>query len=74
MERLARKAVALSADSTTLNDKCLARWDLAEVLASAGRIEEAEAALDDALECAARKQHLALARQVRERQVALQPV
>ena len=72
-ERLAREAVALSADIDNLNDKSLARWDLAEVLASAGRIEEAEAALEDAVECAARKQNLALVRQLSERLATLVP-
>ena len=53
--------------SDSLNDQCLALWDLAEVLAAAGRLDEAEAALEQALDRCERKKNLALARQVRER-------
>ena len=66
-ERLAREAVAASELSDSLNDQCLALWDLAEVLAAAGRLDEAEAALEQALERCERKKNRALARQVRER-------
>ncbi len=66
-ERLAREAVAGSEDLDSLNDQSLALWDLAEVLATAGRVDEAAAELEQALERAQRKKNLALARQVRER-------
>jgi tetratricopeptide (TPR) repeat protein len=66
-ERLAREAVARSGLTDSLNDQCLALWDLAEVLAAAERFEEADAALEQALERCLRKKNLALARQVRER-------
>jgi class 3 adenylate cyclase len=66
-ERLAQKAVAGSEDFDTPSDQCLALWDLAEVLAAAGRFDEAEEALERALERAQRKKNLALARQVSER-------
>jgi hypothetical protein len=46
------------------------RW-VCEVLARAGCSEEAEAALEQALERCERKKNLALARQVRERLVEL---
>ena len=66
-ERLAREAVAASELSDSLNDQCLVLWDLAEVLAAAGRLDEAEAALEQALDRCKRKKNLALGRQVRER-------
>jgi class 3 adenylate cyclase/tetratricopeptide (TPR) repeat protein len=66
-ERLARKAVAGSEDFDSPDDQCAALWDLAEVLAAAERFDEAEAALEQALERAQRKKNLALARQIRER-------
>ena len=70
-ERLAREAVAASEQTDSLDDQCLALWDLAEVLAAAGRLDEAEAALEQALDRCRRKKNLALARQVRERLVEL---
>jgi class 3 adenylate cyclase/tetratricopeptide (TPR) repeat protein len=66
-ERLAREAVAGSELCDSLNDQCLVLWDLAEVLATAGRLNEAEAALEQALDRCKRKKNLALGRQVRER-------
>ena len=66
-ERLAREAVAASERTDSLDDQCLVLWDLAEVLAAAGRLDEAAAALEQALDRCQRKKNLALARQVRER-------
>jgi class 3 adenylate cyclase len=66
-ERLAREAVAGSEQSDSLDDQCLALWDLAEVLAVAERPDEAEAALEQALERCQRKKNLARAAQVRRR-------
>ena len=66
-ERLAREAIAgteLSDSPTSQGD---AWCDLAEVLAAAGRDEEASVALAEALERYERKQNIPLARQVRER-------
>ena len=66
-ERLAREAVAASEQTDSLNDQCLALWDLAEVLAAAGRLDEAAAALEQALDRCRRKKNLALAAQIRRR-------
>src|SRR6266540_239450 len=66
-ERHAREAVAGSEQSDSLDDQCLALWDLAEVLAAAERPDEAEAALEQALERCRRKKNLARAAQVRRR-------
>jgi tetratricopeptide (TPR) repeat protein len=66
-ERLARDAVAQSEQSESLDAQCCARWDLAEVLAAAGRPDEAAAALEQALERCRRKKNLALAKQVGNR-------
>jgi class 3 adenylate cyclase/tetratricopeptide (TPR) repeat protein len=66
-ERLARKAVAMSERTDSLNDQCLALGDLAEVLAAAGRADEAAAALEQSLDRCRRKKNLALARQVHDR-------
>ena len=49
------------------DDQCLAFRDLADVLAAAGRIDEAEVAMEQALDRCSRKKNLALARQVRGR-------
>jgi class 3 adenylate cyclase/tetratricopeptide (TPR) repeat protein len=68
-ERLARDAVAESERTDSLDAQCLALWDLAEVLATAGRSDEAGTALEQALERCQRKKNLALARRVRERLV-----
>ena len=64
-ERLAREAVAASKQSDSLDDQSLALWDLAEVLAAAERSDEAEAALEQALERCRRKKNLARETQVR---------
>jgi class 3 adenylate cyclase len=66
-ERLAREAVAASERTDSLNDQCLAFRDLADVLAAAGRVDEAAVALEQALDRCRRKKNLALARQVRGR-------
>jgi len=70
-ERLAREGVALTAQNDSLDVQCLALWDLAEVLAAGGRAEEAEDALDQALDRCRRKKNLALSTQVRRRLDAL---
>jgi class 3 adenylate cyclase/tetratricopeptide (TPR) repeat protein len=70
-ERLAREAVAASEQTDSLDDQCRVLWDLAEVLAAAGRLDEAEAAFEQALDRCRRKKNLALGRQVRERLVEL---
>ena len=64
-ERLAREAVAISERTDGLNGKAHALSDLAEVLAAAGRTEEAAAALEQALERYERKRNLAMVAQVR---------
>ena len=66
-ERLAREAVAGSEQTDLLSEQCLTHCDLGEVLAAAGRYDEAEAALEHALELCERKKNLALARRIRER-------
>ena len=59
--------MAGSERTDSLNDQCLALWDLAEVLAAAERVDEAEAALEQALDRCRRKKNLARAAQVRRR-------
>jgi tetratricopeptide (TPR) repeat protein len=71
-ERLAREAVALTEQTDSLDEQSLALWDLAEILSAAERLDEAEAALEQALDRCRRKKNLALARQVRERLATLQ--
>jgi class 3 adenylate cyclase len=66
-ERLAREAVAESERTDWLSDQSLALWDLADVLAAADRVDEAVAALEEALDRCRRKQNLALARQLGNR-------
>jgi hypothetical protein len=63
------EAVAESERADSLDDQCVALWDLAEVLAV--RLDAATAALEQALDRCLRKRNLALARQVRERLVEL---
>jgi class 3 adenylate cyclase/tetratricopeptide (TPR) repeat protein len=71
-ERLAREALAHAqkTDSPQVQGDTLT--DLAEVLETAGRGEEAAAALRDALDLYERKQIIPLARRVRERLAAAQ--
>jgi tetratricopeptide (TPR) repeat protein len=66
-EKLAREAVAGSEQSDSLDEQCLALCDLAEVLAVAQRLDEAEAALEQALERCRRKKNVARETQVRRR-------
>jgi tetratricopeptide (TPR) repeat protein len=66
-ERLAREAVAGHEQSDSLTFQGDAWCDLAEVLAAAGRDEEAAAAFAEALERYERKENIPLAREVRTR-------
>jgi tetratricopeptide (TPR) repeat protein len=70
-ERWAREAVAHGERSDSLNMQAEALFVLGEVLANAGRPDDAAAALEQALDRCLRKKNLALARQVRERLVKL---
>jgi class 3 adenylate cyclase/tetratricopeptide (TPR) repeat protein len=70
-ERLAREAVAGQEQGDNLTFQGDAWCDLAEVLAAAGRDEEAAAAFAEALERYERKGNIPLARQVRTRLSAL---
>jgi tetratricopeptide (TPR) repeat protein len=64
-ERLAREALVISERTDGLNSQGDAFCDLAEVLAAAGRNDEAAAALEQALDRYRRKQNLAMVAQVR---------
>ena len=66
-ERLARDAVVESERTDSLNMQAEALFALGELLAAAGRPDDAAAALEQALDCCRRKKNLALARQVGER-------
>jgi class 3 adenylate cyclase/tetratricopeptide (TPR) repeat protein len=70
-ERLAREAAALSERNDSLDVKAIALWDLAEVLATAGRPDEAVAVLEQALDHCRRKKNLALAKRLGNRQAQL---
>ena len=70
-ERLAREAVAIAERTDALNFQGDALCDLAEVLAAAGRSDEAAAALEQALERYERKKNLAMIAQVHRRLDAL---
>jgi tetratricopeptide (TPR) repeat protein len=70
-ERLARAASAASDMTQLLSAQADTLWDLAEVLAAAGRADEAAATFEQALERCARKKNLALARQIRVRRDSL---
>ena len=72
-ERLAREALAIGEETDLLNSVADAYGDLGEVLALAGRADEAGVALTQALDRYERKQNLAMARRVRERLTQLQP-
>jgi tetratricopeptide (TPR) repeat protein len=63
-EALAREAVAIIERTDGLNYQGDALCDLAEVLAAAGRTDEAAAALEQALERYGRKKNLAMVAQV----------
>ena len=73
-ERLAREALAWFQKADSPRSQGDALSDLAEVLAAAGRHAEAAATLEQALELYQRKQIVPLARRVRDRLAALQPV
>ena len=66
-ERIARKAVEIMEATDALSNQGDARSDLAEVLAAAGRTEEAVAALEQALDRYERKKNLVMAERVREK-------
>lgn len=66
-ERLAREAVDIAEQTDGINYQANALWDLAEVLAAAGRTHEAAETLEQALERYERKKNLAMAAQVRPR-------
>jgi tetratricopeptide (TPR) repeat protein len=70
-ERLAREAVEIAERTDALNNQGDALCDLAEVLATAGRSEEAAQTLEQALERYERKKNLAMIAQVRPRLEAL---
>ncbi len=72
-ERLAQEAVALTESTDGLGFQGDALSDLADVLAGAGRADEATAALTLALERYERKGNIPLARRVRQRLEELQP-
>jgi class 3 adenylate cyclase/tetratricopeptide (TPR) repeat protein len=66
-ERLAREAIEISGDTEMPNSQASAFADLAEVLALAGRPEDAAEALEQALERYERKENLVMAERVRAR-------
>jgi class 3 adenylate cyclase len=70
-ERLAREAVALAEQTDMLNLWGEALTDLSEVLAVAGRSDEAAIALEEALACYGRKRNLAMLAQLRPRLEAM---
>jgi class 3 adenylate cyclase len=72
-EQLAREAVAITEQTDGLNMQGDALCDLADVLAAAGRGDEAAAALAAAFERYERKHNLAMTGRVRERLAELQP-
>ena len=71
-ERLAREALAFSQKTDSPRFQGDAYYDLAEVLAAAGRRDEAAAAWHEALDLYERKGIIPLARRTRERLSALQ--
>jgi class 3 adenylate cyclase/tetratricopeptide (TPR) repeat protein len=70
-EQLARTAVDIAAATEMLNGHGAALCDLGEVLAAAGRTDEAVEALEQALERYERKKNLAMVAQVKPRLEAL---
>ncbi len=73
-ERLAREALAYLERTDSLAFRGGALRDLGKVLLAAGREEESAAAFAQALECYERKRILPLARRMRVRLSALEPV
>ena len=71
-ETLAREAVAIYEPTDAISDQGDALCDLAEVLAAAGRSDEAADALEQALKRYERKKNLAKIAQVRPRLEPLQ--
>jgi tetratricopeptide (TPR) repeat protein len=71
-ERLARDAVAIAEGTDGLNHQGDALCDLAEVLAAAGRMDEAAATLEQALERYQRKGNLVSTHRTQERLAELQ--
>ena len=70
-ELLAREAVEIQEQSEALNWHAEGLCDLAEVLAAAGRADEAAGAFEQALVLYERKRNLAMIAQVRPRFEAL---
>ena len=70
-EKLAREAVAIVGRTDLLNHQGEALTDLAEVLAAAGRTDEAIAALEEAIARYERKKNLAMVAQVKPQLHAL---
>ena len=70
-ERLAREAVTIAERTDGLNYQGDAFCDLAEVLAAAGRTDEAAEALEQALDRYERKKNLAMVAQVQPKLEAL---
>ena len=66
-ERLAREAVVIGERTDALNSQGDALCDLAEVLAAAGRDDEAAAALEQAVERYTRKKNVAMVSHVHRR-------
>jgi tetratricopeptide (TPR) repeat protein len=71
-ERLAREALAIGDETDLLNDVADAYADLGEVLALAGRADEAAAAFAEALARYERKENLVMAERTRARLAPLQ--
>jgi class 3 adenylate cyclase/tetratricopeptide (TPR) repeat protein len=65
--QLAREATAIMEPTDALTEQGQAFADLAEVLAAAGRTEDARAALEQALDRYERKKNLVMAERIRER-------
>jgi tetratricopeptide (TPR) repeat protein len=72
-ERLGREAVEIGETTQDLGSQAETRADLGEVLALAGRPEEAAEALEQALARFEAKENLVMAGRVRERLAALRP-
>jgi class 3 adenylate cyclase/tetratricopeptide (TPR) repeat protein len=69
-ERLARGAIAMALETDSINEQADAYADLADVLALAGREQEADAALRGALALYERKGNVVRARRTRDRLAA----